>query len=156
MKRKLCSLCLMAAIVLSLCPASVRAETEKLKAVQEMEISQETEESEEVGAADLDSWNSEEELMVFGLSDLDLEEDGRLRLASVYDWDGMVQNTVNWMRGSGAQVMNSTFCRKSAVRLRIGMHFVWDVWGFLTITVAFWPRRIPTSGRNIPRILLTD
>ena len=112
MKRKLCSLCLTAAIVLSLCPASVRAETEKLKAVQEMEISQETEESEEVGAADLDSWNSEEELMVFGLSDLDLEEDGRLRLASVYDWDGMVQNTVNWMRGSGAQVMNSTFLQK--------------------------------------------
>lgn len=107
MKRKLCSLYLTTAIVFSICPASVRAETEAVQ-----EISQETDEPEEVGAADLDSWNSEEELMVFGLSDLDLEEDGRRRLAFAYDWDGMVQNTVNWMRGSGAQVMNSTFLQK--------------------------------------------
>ena len=75
----------------------------KLKAVQEMEISQETEESEEVGAADLDSWNSEEELMVFGLSDLDLEEDGGCAwLLSMTGTDGSKYCELDaWKRSAG-------------------------------------------------------
>ena len=50
-----------------------------------------------------------EEIMVFGLSDLDTDEEGNLRSADAGALDTMLQNTVSWLKGSQSSVLNDDF-----------------------------------------------
>ena len=56
-----------------------------------------------------DFWNEDEELMLYGLSDLDTEEDGKLHSAGTYDLDTVISQTVNWKRGTNEKVLNEDF-----------------------------------------------
>lgn len=47
--------------------------------------------------------------MVFGLSDLDTDEEGNLRSADAGALDTMLQNTVSWLKGSQSSVLNDDF-----------------------------------------------
>ena len=54
-----------------------------------------------------DFWNEDEELMLYGLSDLDTEEDGKLRSAGTYDLDTVLSQTVGWKKGSNDSILNN-------------------------------------------------
>lgn len=54
-----------------------------------------------------DFWNEDEELMLYGLSDLDTEEDGKLRSAGTYDLDTVLSQTVDWKKGSNDSILNN-------------------------------------------------
>lgn len=56
-----------------------------------------------------DFWNEDEELMLYGLSDLDTEEDGKLHSAGTYDLDTVISQTVNWKRGTNEKVLSEDF-----------------------------------------------
>lgn len=56
-----------------------------------------------------DFWNEDEELMLYGLSDLDTDEDGKLRSAGTYNLDTVISQTVNWKRGTNEKVLSEDF-----------------------------------------------
>lgn len=58
-----------------------------------------------------DFWNEDEELMLYGLSDLDTEEDGKLHSAGTYDLDTVLSQTVGWKRGTGDKILNEEFLK---------------------------------------------
>lgn len=58
-----------------------------------------------------DFWDEDEELMLYGLSDLDTEEDGKLRSAETYDLDTVLSQTVGWKRGTGDKILNEEFLK---------------------------------------------
>ena len=47
--------------------------------------------------------------MLYGLSDLDTEEDGKLHSAGTYDLDTVISQTVNWKRGTNEKVLSEDF-----------------------------------------------
>lgn len=56
-----------------------------------------------------DFWNEDEELMLYGLSDLDTDEDGKLRSAGTYNLDTVISQTVGWKRGTSNKILNDEF-----------------------------------------------
>lgn len=54
-----------------------------------------------------DFWNEDEELMLYGLSDSDAEEDGELCSVETYDLDTVISQTVNWKKGSNDSILNN-------------------------------------------------
>ena len=50
--------------------------------------------------------------MLYGLSDLDTEEDGKLHSAGTYDLDTVISQTVNWKRGTNEKVLSEDFLGK--------------------------------------------
>ena len=56
-----------------------------------------------------DFWNEEEELMLYGLSDSDAEENGELRSAVTDDLDTVISQTVSWTQGNSDKVLNNEF-----------------------------------------------
>lgn len=58
-----------------------------------------------------DFWNEDEELMLYGLSDLDTDENGKLRSAVTYDLDTVLSQTVGWKRGTSDKVLNEEFLK---------------------------------------------
>lgn len=76
--------------------------------VKQEETKQETKQ-EEASQESQDFWNEDEELMLYGLSDLDTEEDGKLHSAGTYDLDTVISQTVNWKRGTNEKVLSEDF-----------------------------------------------
>ena len=76
--------------------------------VKQEETKQETKQ-EEASQESQDFWNEDEELMLYGLSDLDTEEDGKLHSAGTYDLDNVISQTVNWKRGTNEKVLSGDF-----------------------------------------------
>ena len=69
----------------------------------------ETEEADGADASGTGADGGNEEIMVFGLSDLDTDEEGNLRSADAGALDTMLQNTVSWLKGSQSSVLNDDF-----------------------------------------------
>ena len=47
--------------------------------------------------------------MLYGLSDLDTDEDGKLRSAGTYNLDTVISQTVGWKRGTSNKILNDEF-----------------------------------------------
>ena len=60
--------------------------------------------SEEAGDSATEESSAPAEISVFGISDLDADENGVLRSADAGDWDTMIGQTVNWLKGENGQI----------------------------------------------------
>lgn len=58
-----------------------------------------------------DFWNEDEELMLYGLSDLDTDENGKLHSAETYALDTVLSQTVGWKRGTSGKILNEEFLK---------------------------------------------
>ena len=65
--------------------------------------------SEEAGDSATEESSAPAEISVFGISDLDADENGVLRSADAGDWDTMIGQTVNWLKGEKGQILNDDF-----------------------------------------------
>ncbi len=75
------------------------------------EETKQEETKQEVSQESEDFWNEDEELMLYGLSDLDTDENGKLRSAVTYDLDTVLTQTVGWKRGTSDKVLNEEFLK---------------------------------------------
>ncbi len=75
------------------------------------EETKQEETKQEVSQESEDFWNEDEELMLYGLSDLDTDENGKLRSVVTYDLDTVLSQTVGWKRGTNDKVLNEEFLK---------------------------------------------